>query len=945
MDRSSPSLLSSRSTRKTHPFLRSIRLMFGFNPLPVSLLVVIIYGFIVYQATSIQLEQNPNLNGPQVPGIYQAWKDLQEISRSFHPYNSHANDIVHEYVLDQIKEAMANTSRKVEIDADIMPLIYSAPDVFDKSIPSNKVSYFEANNILVRIEGSNAANKSAVLLSSHFDSVPTSHGTTDDGVGIASMLGILRHILSSSEEELFLDRPIIFNFNNDEEFGLRGAEAFVRHEWWKDVETFINLEGMGAGGRALLFRTTDYEVGKHYKAVKSPHGNSVIQQGFQTTSAISSETDYKVYSREGARGLDIAFYRPRTIYHTRRDATSESNIQSLAHMMGSALDTLVSLANAESYGDKETAEPAVYFDLFGKYFFITSVNTFQIYNVLGVVVGPVLLIGLFVVAVRTGRYATTIPMIDLSSSLSTTPNSATSITRGWGRFLLSFLVSIFVVITEIHYTNVYNRYIFFSNLVVPLWTYIFSFVIINYVFLKVAAHIRPVHDQKLIIIIELCAIFWVLMLKVTFDSYQGLAGEYFVTVIYYSLLAASVVGILGHLLWASKEVVIYKSIPTEESDDGLTESSPLLNGVEGEALESGDSMISQSGDEKFHGFDWIIQLLIIVPLSLAILYSVFFVILDASRTSISDSSTPATIFTYLITGTVILIGSLIIPFIDKLHPMIVLFLTVFSLYGAHTLSYFPFTTEVPLKLRNVQSINLDVNPPELLSISRGLPGYNRQTVADIPGVHDLNCSVAYSSNLETCSYRAPRPWILDHKPDFQDWFNISISEPRSGTGPFHSNVDIYAPQCRSFLMTFRTASFKSRDPTSKYPSPVRRITVFHGDYTDTPTSSGWSHSPEKDSYHSLDGIDDFSFLHLDWERDTHHIGIEWIPRWIGETIDDDLTLEVQCYWGEYDNVSYVDGQLHRFLPALDDLLEYSPNYITWANLEEGLLKIKKSIVL
>lgn len=891
-----------------------MRSAFGFYPVQLSVLVIAIYGMVIFLATSAQLQQAPTVVA-EVPGIHEAWRDLQEISRGFHPYNSHANDVVHDYIVNQVKQVAAKSVRHVEVDAKVSPVMYSSADVFDASVPKGKVSYFEANNVLVKVAGNNDS-LGAVLISSHFDSVPTSHGTTDDGVGIASMLGILRYLLS--QDELSLERTIIFNFNNDEEFGLRGAEAFVLHDWWKQVEAFVNLEGMGAGGRSLLFRTTDYGVGQHYKAARSPHGNSAIQQGFEITSAVRSETDYRVYTREGARGLDIAFYKPRTLYHTRRDSISGSNINALAHMMGNALDTLISLANADSYGDH--SEPPVYFDLFGRYFFIYTLNVLRIWNVVGVVAGPVVLAGLLTVSIKVGRF---------DSSL-----------RGWGRLPLSLLVSCSLVATGIYYTKVYNPYIYFSNLSISLWTYIAGFVIINYVFLKVAAYIRPVDDQKLIIFVELFVILWITMLKCTVDSYNGLGGEYFITVLYYSILSCGVVGLLGHLVEGHRgQDREYEVINVDEPEE-QTENSPLLEHEHAE--------LPPSDDGKFLDFDWLIQLVIAVPVSLALIYTVGFLLLDGLRTALADSTAQLKLFSTLLGSTVVFVGLVLLPFIDKLHPVVVLFLFIFSLYGARTMTYFPFTIEAPLKLRSVQTINLDTSPPELFAWSSGLAGYNQKVVQDVPGVQGLNCSISPLSGIEICKYQAPRPWLLDHKPNFDDWFNVQITQHRSGSDPFQSNVDIYAPNSRSCLISFSTESFKSRDPHGKYPSPVRRVTVFHGNNTADgsllPYSPGWHHSEEFDSYHSLDGIDDFSFIQLDWKTQTYHIQFEWIP-WVGETIDDDLTVEVQCHWSEYDRVSYVNGEVHRLLPAYDDLLEYSPDYITWANQEEGLLKIRKSVVL
>lgn len=79
-------------------------------------------------------------------------------------------------------------------------------------------SYFEANNILVRIQGTSAMP--AVLFSAHFDSVSTAPGATDDGMGVATLLQLVQYFAENKPK-----RDVIFNINNAEEDGLYGAHA------------------------------------------------------------------------------------------------------------------------------------------------------------------------------------------------------------------------------------------------------------------------------------------------------------------------------------------------------------------------------------------------------------------------------------------------------------------------------------------------------------------------------------------------------------------------------------------------------------------------------------------------------------------------------------------------------------------------------------------------
>jgi hypothetical protein len=103
------------------------------------------------------------------------------------------------------------------------------------------------------------------------------------------------------------------------------------------------LEGAGAGGRATLFRSTDAEVTEFYKSVKHPFGSVMSADGFKK-GAVKSETDYKVfYETLGIRGLDVAFWWPRSRYHTAEDDVPHTSKESLWHMLGTSISSLESM--------------------------------------------------------------------------------------------------------------------------------------------------------------------------------------------------------------------------------------------------------------------------------------------------------------------------------------------------------------------------------------------------------------------------------------------------------------------------------------------------------------------------------------------------------------------------------------------------------------------------
>jgi hypothetical protein len=205
----------------------------------------------------------------------------------------------------------------------------------------NQLIYYESNNIVVRINGK---SKDALLLSSHYDSTPSSNGATDDGMGVASMISIF-HALARKTCTTPIPNTVVFNFNNGEEDGLNGGSAFTKHQWFPNIKAFINLEGTGAKphSRSFIFRTNSFEMmDKISKTSPYPHTSIIANaaMGF-----IGSDTDFRPYSTIGnLPGVDFAFYAHRYFYHTRLDNIDKASGDSLQHMADnvySAMTTMI----------------------------------------------------------------------------------------------------------------------------------------------------------------------------------------------------------------------------------------------------------------------------------------------------------------------------------------------------------------------------------------------------------------------------------------------------------------------------------------------------------------------------------------------------------------------------------------------------------------------------
>ncbi|VEU23238.1 DEKNAAC104375 [Brettanomyces naardenensis] len=491
---------------------------------------------------------------PEPPILTQSWKDLQQLAFKPHPYTSRANDEAHDFLLGRITE-LCSTKPFLSLSDDLFnrSSIIAQRDTLDPTKDEFRVISFKSGNILAKIQGSNPS-LDAILVSAHYDSAPPSYGATDDGIGIVTMLGILEHFANSSQPL----RSVILNFNDNEEFGLLGSEMFMKHPWSNETKLFVNLDGAGAGGRAVLLRATDSGVlGPYKSSVKRPFGNSIFQQGFRGQ-LVRSQTDFHTYSSNGMRGIDIDFYKPRALYHTRRDNVEEASKGSLWHMESMAMDYVLSVANLdEPLSDDPTQ--AVYFDLFGRYFFYISVKSLVIINVVLLALIPLLL-------VRVNRGSLNV------WTLLRLPISFTAST------LVAFLAQNFVIHDSLLLSNGYGS---------PLLALASLSILINHLLLTLLDRKAFLYNQTHIILSEITAVLWIFLLWATIKENNEENTSLYLSTLLFTLFSAAL--ILGSSSVLQFLIIVPLSFSATFSVGDLL--LQALNQTGQDSLESGQTVI------------------------------------------------------------------------------------------------------------------------------------------------------------------------------------------------------------------------------------------------------------------------------------------------------------------------------------------------------------------
>ncbi|KAF5020621.1 hypothetical protein F66182_7352 [Fusarium sp. NRRL 66182] len=505
----------------------------AFRPGPVSFWTTAIYLALFIPLIYIHETVPP---APADRSLYQglnlteAWLDLQFITRAYHPYNSRENDRVREFLIRRTKDILDRNglsyttetaggiewhSRAYSTKDEQSPLtsddaaVQSKPrgaTLFDDKISNvswtyntarrtgSNISkarwlgqYFEGNNYYVYIHGTDDPEgdwwrdeskykkfrgQGGVLVNCHFDSVATGYGATDDGVACVSMLQLLSYFTLKGRQP---KNGIVLLFNNAEEDGLLGARAFGYSPLLQFIHTFVNLEGAGAGGRALLFRTTDLQAAKVYSKSPHPFGSVVAANAFDA-GVIKSATDYEIFADVyGQRGLDIAFYQPRSRYHTIEDDARHTSVNSIWHMLSAALVSTEQLSKTtgtifngdRSDGKSELVQngkqaEGVWFDIFGAAWAVLALRGLFAWSLTLLVATPLILIALTYILVRKDKSYYFSRDIKMHHDISDDP-VALGGWKGFFRFPFAFIFAGALTIASTLFIAKFNPLIIYSS--------------------------------------------------------------------------------------------------------------------------------------------------------------------------------------------------------------------------------------------------------------------------------------------------------------------------------------------------------------------------------------------------------------------------------------------------------------------------------------------------
>jgi hypothetical protein len=254
----------------------------------------------------------------------------------------------------------ANREVRARIEAELRRLGLE-PRV-DRVLGCRDARCAPVENVVATIRGKEPRDgRDAVLLACHYDSVPTGPGASDDGAGVAALLEVARALVEGQG----VDRDVVLLFDDGEEQGLLGADAFVRTapELGR-VGVVVNVEARGTTGPSLLFEVQHARLGAirtMARALERPVTSSLFGGVYER---MPNDTDLSVFGRANLLGFNFAFIRGLEHYHRTTDDLAHLDPASLQHH-GEQL-----LAMTRAFGHRATVlssdidEPrAVWFDV------------------------------------------------------------------------------------------------------------------------------------------------------------------------------------------------------------------------------------------------------------------------------------------------------------------------------------------------------------------------------------------------------------------------------------------------------------------------------------------------------------------------------------------------------------------------------------------------------
>jgi hypothetical protein len=275
-----------------------------------------------------------------------AWATVEAMAAEPHPMGTPAHDEVRDHLVAEL-DALGFVA---EVQTEL------ARDPGDGEA---LVRFGVVDNIVATLPGTDPTG--TVLLTSHYDSVPSGPGAADAASGVAAIVETARALSLEGPHR----NDVVVLITDGEEMGLFGAEAYARtHPAADDPTVVFNLEARGVSGPSLMFETSTENaalIDVFAEAAPHPYGDSSAIEAYRQ---LPNDTDFTRFQAAGYIGLNNAFIGGAAWYHSPYDDTDHLDPASLQHHGANTLGTARALA-AMDLADLDTGHDQTFFSFLG----------------------------------------------------------------------------------------------------------------------------------------------------------------------------------------------------------------------------------------------------------------------------------------------------------------------------------------------------------------------------------------------------------------------------------------------------------------------------------------------------------------------------------------------------------------------------------------------------
>lgn len=262
-----------------------------------------------------------------------AMRHVRRVAARPHPVGSAAADDVRAYLLAELKELGFETEVQEAVGrADLGPTPYG---------PRYRAAA-RVRNVIGRLPGT--VEGDAVLLMTHYDSVPQGPGASDAGVPVAALLEALRAFRLAAAPL----NDLLVVFSDGEEAGTLGARAFFdEHPLAGTVRAVLNFEARGTDGPVLMFESGPGNgplVGALARTGVPVVASSLFDAVYRR---MDNATDFSHAKERGLPGLNFAHVGGFARYHGPLDDVYHVDPAALQQHGELALGLLRELAEAD----------------------------------------------------------------------------------------------------------------------------------------------------------------------------------------------------------------------------------------------------------------------------------------------------------------------------------------------------------------------------------------------------------------------------------------------------------------------------------------------------------------------------------------------------------------------------------------------------------------------